>query len=210
VTPLEGVVRYQARHTPGPLDPALQPLVTQLDAWRTRLVAVGLVGHDGVRYGGVGWGNVSARLEGERFLVTGTQTGGLVATDARHYAVVLRCDEGVEGGAVWSQGPVAPSSEALSHAALYAAVPEARFIFHGHAPVLWRSGAHLGLPVTPVEVEYGTVAMARAVREVLRRQPHGQPGVLVMGGHEDGVVSWGPTADEAGRVLLAALAAAPS
>jgi hypothetical protein len=206
--PTEGVVRYRARHATGPLPDGLAPLVEVLDGWRSRLMAVGLLGQDGVRYGGVGWGNVSARLDGQRFLITGTQTGALARTDRRHYAVVERCDEGVADGAVVSSGPVAPSSEAMSHAALYAVRPEARFVLHGHSPVLWGRGAALGLPSTPPGVEYGTVAMARAFREVLERQPPGRPGVLVMGGHEDGVVAWGVTADEAGQALLGALAAA--
>jgi methylthioribose-1-phosphate isomerase len=204
--PTEGVVRYRTRHAEAPLPLALQPVVEVLDGWRARLKGLGLVGQDGVRYGGVGWGNVSARLEGERFLISGTQTGGLERTDARHYVVVDRCDDAAAGGEVWSRGPVAPSSEAMSHAALYAARPEARFVLHGHAPALWRRGQALGLPATPEGVEYGTVAMARAFREVLSAQPPGQPGVLVMGGHEDGVVSWGATAEDAGRVLLEALA----
>jgi ribulose-5-phosphate 4-epimerase/fuculose-1-phosphate aldolase len=209
VTAGEGVVRYRARHLLEPLPPSLHPLVAVLDGWRTRLQGVGLIGHDGARYGGAAFGNVSARLDAQgAFLVTGTQTGGLARTDARHYAVVRRCDEAVEGGEVESAGPIPPSSEAMSHAALYGARPEVAFVFHGHAPDLWRQAARLGLPSTPPGAEYGTVAMARALRRLLEERPAERAGVLAMGGHEDGVLAWGSTADEAGQALLAALALA--
>ena len=71
-----------------------------------------------------------------------------------------------------------------------------------HAPELWREGGRLGLARTPDTVEYGTVAMAQAVAEVARRSDVVR--VLVMGGHQDGVMAWGASADEAGEALLAA------
>jgi hypothetical protein len=197
----DGVIRYRLLHHPEPLDESAAALARTLDGCRWRLWREGLIGQDGIRYGGVGWGNVSGRLDGPAFLVTGTQTGGLEHTDERHYAVVEQCVvTGGGTGEVHSRGPVQPSSEAMSHAAVYAAAPEVRFVFHIHAPALWNAAEALGLPQTPRTAEYGTVAMAEAVAAVAGR---GGSRVLVMGGHQDGVLAWGERAEELLEALLA-------
>jgi ribulose-5-phosphate 4-epimerase/fuculose-1-phosphate aldolase len=181
-------------------------LVSTLDGWRRQLWRERLIGHDGVRYGGVGWGNVSARVQGQSFLITGTQTGGLEHTDERHYALVEASEGSSQHGVVRSRGPLAPSSEAMSHASVYAAMATTGFVFHVHAPELWRAAGRLGLPSTPDGVEYGTVAMAEAVAELVQRV--GAAGVLAMAGHEDGIIAWGPSAQGVGEALLGAYEAA--
>lgn len=200
----DGVIRYRLAHQTEALSAGLSPLVEALEPWRWQLWKVGLIGQDGVRYGGVGWGNLSARASGASFVITGTQTGGLEHTDARHYALVEASDGSTEGGLVESRGPVAPSSEAMSHAAVYAAGPWVRFVFHVHDPVLWRAAERLALPTTPQGVEYGTVAMARAVAERVEPGSGSGPRLLVMAGHEDGVLAWGADADGVGEALLSA------
>ena len=202
----DGVIRYRLAHAREPLPASVRALVLALDAWRWRLWQARLIGQDGVRYGGVGWGNVSGRVDGPSFLITGTQTGGLEHTDERHYALVETCEGSSQRGGVRSRGPIEPSSEAMSHAAVYAALPSARFVFHVHAPELWRKAGRLELAKTPEGVEYGTVAMAEAVGDLTRRM--GAAGVLVMAGHEDGVIAWGQSAEEAGERILEAHEAA--
>jgi len=200
----DGVIRFRLAHETEALPAGLSPLVEALESWRWPLWRIGLIGQDGVRYGGVGWGNLSARASGASFVITGTQTGGLEHTDARNYALVEASDGSTDGGLVHSRGLVAPSSEAMSHAAVYAAGPWVRFVFHVHDPVLWRAAERLALPMTPQGVEYGTVAMARAVSERVGRAPESGPQLLVMAGHEDGVLAWGAEADGVGEALLAA------
>lgn len=194
----EGVVRFEVQHRASALAPELEGLVMELDVWRTKLAALGLIGQDPLRYGGAAWGNLSARLDDDQFLVTGTQTGGLPRTDARHYAVVTHADWAAGRGRVESAGPTAPSSEAMTHAALYRALPRVRFVFHVHSPALF---SRTDLAETSPEVDYGTPAMAAAV-SVLAANGHR---LVVMRGHLDGVLSFGATADEAGHRLLAAL-----
>jgi hypothetical protein len=74
-----------------------------------------------------------------------------------------------------------------------------RFVFHVHSPELF---GRAGLPGTPAAVEYGTPAMAEAVRALAA-----DPGVrlFVMRGHQDGAIAFGASADEAGLALLDAL-----
>src|SRR5262249_35839367 len=125
-----------------------------LSAWREVLARLSLVGRDPARYEGLGYGNLSARLAPfgdvgrgrRRFLVTGSQTGGIPDLTLDHYCVVERYD--VARNTVHSLGPVRPSSESLTHGAIYDAAPAARFVFHAHAPEIWRAARALGLPVT--------------------------------------------------------------
>ena len=96
----------------------------------------------------------------------------------------------------------------MSHGALYDANAGIRFVFHGHIPVIWRNAQALGLPCTRPETAYGTVEMAREVASLYRSSTLHEKRVLAMLGHEDGIVSFGRTAEEAGQALVNTLAAA--
>ena len=140
------------------------------------------------------------------FVVTGTQTGGLRQLAVEHLAVVRRWD--VATNRVWSEGQELPSSESLTHGAVYDLSPSIRAVFHGHAPALWRQAAALRLPISDPHVEYGTPEMAHEVARLYRDTPLAEMGVFAMGGHEDGVVSFGATPAEAGARLVTWLARA--
>lgn len=204
----EGVVRYLLRFKTGPA--ASADRVVPLVVWRDLLVRLGLVGHDPARYHGLGFGNLSRRIDtrdgGAAFVVTGTQTGQLATLGPEHFAVVHAVD--LSANAVDASGPVEPSSEALTHAAVYAAAPWAQYVFHGHHPAIWRRSRVLGLPRTPAEVPYGTPAMAAAMAEYAAQADPAAGGLIVMDGHEDGVLCFAATAGAAGGLLVTTLARA--
>jgi ribulose-5-phosphate 4-epimerase/fuculose-1-phosphate aldolase len=211
----EGVIRFEVEHETRVLEPRLHGEAADvLSAWREVLARLGLVGRDPARYQGAGYGNLSARLAPfgdvgrgrRRFLVTGTQTGSLPRLTLAHYCVVERYD--LERNRVRSVGPLQPSSESLTHGAIYDAAPAARFVLHGHAPELWRHARALGLPVTRPEVANGTPAMALEVRRLYRESALSATGILAMGGHQDGVIAFGATPEEAGGALVRNLARA--
>ena len=212
--PAEGVIKFAADHAAGPLDARLAaPVQDELLGWRAVLFAIGLVGRDPDRYEGAGFGNLSARVEpwaaprGRRaFVITGSQTGGKPMLGRDGLCVVTAYDPA--GNRVQSRGPVPPSSESMTHGAVYDVAPRARFVIHVHAPLLWRAAAALGLPATRPEVPYGTPAMAHEVSRLFRATDVRRQGLFVMGGHEDGVVAFGRTAREAGGALLDRLALA--
>ena len=77
---------------------------------------------------------------------------------------------------------------------------------HVHCPVLWQEAERLKLPTTRKEVPYGTQAMAREVRRIYRQTSLPEKRIFSMAGHEDGIVVFGRSAEEAGQVLLAQLA----
>src|SRR5262249_50885024 len=96
------------------------------------------------------------------------------------------------------------------HAALYDIAPAARVVLHAHAPELWRHARTLGIPVTDPGAANGTPAMALEVQRLFRETTLSAVGILAMGGHEDGVLTFGASAEEAGGALVRHLARALS
>ena len=214
--PQEGVTKFKAEHRTGVLPiRRFGRLFAELQAWRQILFQLNLIGQDPLRYDGAGYGNVSARVpphgrgRGQRaFLVTGTQTGGRLTLGPQDYCIVESYD--IMANRVASSGQTSPSSESMTHGSLYDANPGIRFVFHGHIPLIWRNAKRLQLPCTAPTTAYGTVQMAREVSALYRGSTLHEKRVLVMLGHEDGVVSFGRTASEAGEVLVNTLADALS
>jgi hypothetical protein len=188
----EGVIKFECVWRPG--DGPSPSEIAVLDAWRCRCFEMGLVG---VSADGVGYGNLSVRIGTTRtFWITGSGTGALAKLSPAHYARVL--DASPERNRVVCEGPVSASSESMTHAVLYAALPDTQVVIHVHSASLWRSYVHR-LPTTADDIPYGTPAMCHAVAEL---SAIAKNGVIVMGGHEDGLIAFGSTADEAGNRLL--------
>jgi ribulose-5-phosphate 4-epimerase/fuculose-1-phosphate aldolase len=210
--PLEGVIKFDANHVERELTSReFGALACQITAWRAILARTGLVGQDPTRYDGAGYGNVSGRFgapsapTGHRpFLVTGTQTGGAECIELDDYAAVHTYD--IRHNRVESSGMIQPSSEAMTHGAIYDLSSTVRFVFHGHCPVIWQRARELRIPTTGASVPYGTPEMAREVGRLYRDGTLAEKRVLAMGGHEDGVIVFGPTPNEAGAVLISTLA----
>jgi L-ribulose-5-phosphate 4-epimerase len=212
--PVEGVIKFSARHQERRLDPGRYgELCCRLVAWREIMSLTGMVGQDPARYGGAGFGNVSARVgppsrgRGRRaMLITGTQTGGRARLTLDDFCVVDRYD--YHRNLVESHGTIAPSSESMTHGAIYDLSPHIRYVLHAHAPAIWRQAAALGLPASDPAIDYGTPEMALEVQRLYRDSALGEVRLLAMGGHEDGVIAFGHTIEEAGQCLLRWLARA--
>lgn len=210
----EGVIQFETEHQQRELEARRYgELTCELVAWREIMALTGLVGQDPGRYAGAGYGNVSARVGprsaaiGRRsFLITGSQTSGKRSIDLGDFAVVDECD--YTANRLRSCGLVLPSSESMTHAAAYDASPFVRCVLHAHSPVLWRSRRLLRLPETDPTVPNGTPEMAREVGRLYRETVLPERQIMAMGGHEDGILVLGRSAEDAGGVLLRWLARA--
>ncbi len=204
----EGVIKFRYQHTWQPLcRRRYRELAYQLIAWRAVLAQTQLIGQDPHRYAGAGYGNVSSRTgapssaRGRRaMLITGTQTGGLAELGLDDFCVVERYD--YRRNWVQSEGPIEPSSETMTHGAIYDLSPHIRYVFHGHSPMIWQRARALSIPCTRPDVAYGTPEMAEEVERLYRSSSLSETNILSMAGHEDGIIAFGHTAEEAGQVLL--------
>jgi L-ribulose-5-phosphate 4-epimerase len=193
----EGTIKYESRwQRTGPLNIAG---IDDLIRWRKPLHDAGLVGH--LAEEDVGYGNLSVRTTGEGlFLVSGTQTGYLPDVGPEHFSLVTDCD--IASNTLSSRGPVEASSEALTHAAIYALDASIRAVVHVHSAELW-VGLKKSLPATGTGVAYGTPEMAIEFRRLYRDTDFSVGGVARMSGHENGLISTGRTVREAAEKILA-------
>jgi hypothetical protein len=175
----------------------------KLSGWRSLFYAKGLIGQDSKRYGGYGYGNLSLRLNAGRrsFVITGTQTSGTAeALIDQHYTVIDNYD--IAGNSLETHGPVAPSSEALTHGALYAMDDGYNAVFHAHSPNIWNAAERLGIPTTNPNIEYGTPDMAEEMTRLIKNGAAKLLGIIAMAGHEDGIVTFAHSSGEAGATML--------
>lgn len=194
----EGVIKFQLEFSPGPA--LSRASLGELIAWQKIMQGLGLLGRDPIRYGGLAFGNLSLRLAGNGFAISASQTADSPLPSAMDYCQVTGWD--CSTNRVIAQGPARPSSESLTHAALYDADPLIRCIIHAHTPKIWQRRAELGLSSTAGHVAYGTPEMAIEMDRLYREQGFHGHGVLAMGGHQDGVVSFGRDTDEAGWEMV--------
>lgn len=209
----EGVIRFRADHAHGALPAEFAAAAARLAGWRRVLRGLGVLGQDPARYGGYGFGNISVRVPPfptppgrRRFLVSATQTSGRAAVTLADFALVERYD--LAGNRVESRGSALPSSEALTHGAVYDLSSEVRAVLHVHAPELWRRAAELDLPLTSPGLREGTAELATEIRRLRPAWVLAAGGLVAMGGHEDGLIAFGRSEEEAGQRLVAALARA--
>lgn len=212
MTGLEGVIKYRLEYTERP---ALNTeTIGDLNAWRCICHRMHLIGQDPERYQGYGYGNISQRINldnsrkipGTRFIISGTQTGAIETLSAAHYCRVLRAD--TMRNLIVAEGPVKPSSEALTHAAVYDANSAVEFVIHAHSPEIWNHSVTLGIPSISDTIAYGTPQMAGAVQQLFQSAGLNRQGIFAMLGHQDGVVTFGNTARQAGQTLIDNLALA--
>lgn len=197
----EGVIKFELEFSRSP--PQAWESIAELNAWRQILFRLGLTGSDPDRYGGLAYGNVSRRAKGRRFIVSGTQTGTKPCLGPADYSLVLDFDLGQNR--IRAEGPVEPSSEALTHGAIYDAVPQAGCVIHVHSPEIWHRARQLGICLTDASIAYGTPEMGLAVGTAAASS---STGIIAMGGHEDGVLAFAEHVGQAAVRLLQCLAQA--
>jgi methylthioribose-1-phosphate isomerase len=191
----EGVVKFQCRWIPSKSLPPQK--IKNLNRWRNRLFALGLIG---VYEDGIGFGNISIRGgKPDQFIISGTQTGAAAKLNSKHYVEILDYD--IQKNSLTCRGPVQASSESLTHAMLYNISPDTGAVIHVHSRQLWLRLLRR-VPTTSKKVPYGTPAMAQEVKRLFRDSNLGRKKIFVMAGHEDGVVTFGKDLKEAARALF--------
>lgn len=170
--------------------------IKELNAWRKILFIKGLIGCKDK----IGYGNVSQRANGKSFIITGSQTGHLEDLTEMHYSTVKEFYP--EKNRVVSEGPIRASSESMTHGSIYDIDEFIKFVFHVHSLEIWKYAKSIGIPITKENVEYGTPEMAREVERIFKETDVKDWHIFSMGGHEDGIFSFGKTADIAGYTIL--------
>ncbi len=176
--------------------PVAKTKLTQLNHWRTKLFSLGLIGaYDN----GVGFGNISVRDQENKFIITGSATGNLPNLSQEHYVLVDTYN--IEENSLVCIGPIKASSESLSHAAIYDTSKNTHAVIHVHNFTLWKNLLDK-IPTTKKNVAYGTPEMANEIKRLFRETNVSEEKIIVMAGHEEGIISFGKDLYEAGEILL--------
>ena len=171
--------------------------LAELNAYRRKLLQLRLIGVDS---NGVGFGNLSIR-DGttNNFYITGSATGGLPELTLANCARVVAYD--FKRNWLRCAGAAIASSESLTHAAVYESDTRAGAVIHCHDSKLWTALLNQA-PTSSKAVEYGTPEMAYEVLRLFNLTDVKSRKILVMAGHEGGIVAFGGDLEGAFAVLM--------
>jgi len=171
--------------------------LAELNAYRRKLLDLHLIGVDPE---GIGFGNLSVR-EGatKNFYITGSGTGGISELILANCAKVVAHD--FERNQVRYEGSAMPSSESLTHAAIYQSDPTAGAVIHCHNSKLWAALLNQA-PTTSKAAEYGTPEMAYEIMQLFTRTDAQSRKIVVTAGHEGGILTFGRDLEETFAVLM--------
>ncbi len=190
---IDGIIKYS-------FDFKLSKPLDEIDFFdieftRERLFALGLIG---VTKNGVGYGNISRRVNRDSFVITGTQTGHLKNLNATHYSLVEEYND--KDFYLKSIGAIEPSSEALTHGTIYNLSEDIGAVIHIHSKALWRFMLSNNYLKTN-RVEYGSIEMIDEVNRIFKNIEPLSNSKFVMAGHEEGIMTFGKTLSQAELVL---------
>lgn len=190
----EGYIKYQCNWIQSDV---IQPQqIEEINKWRTLLFDQGYIG---MYENGIGFGNISIRVDDNLFLVSGSATGGIRHLSAEHYALVT--DYNFPLNQLSCKGMTTASSESLTHAAIYACSEKTNAVIHVHHKEKWIRLLHKAA-TTNAAISYGTPEMAYAIQNLILENNGDNTKLIVMGGHEDGLISFGKTLEEAALTIL--------
>jgi len=170
--------------------------VAELNMWREIMYDKGWIG---LYPDGIGFGNISMRCNEKTFLISGTATGGLPTLTKSHYSLVTNYD--LSTNTVTCMGPVKASSESLTHALIYECSAATNAVIHIHSLDLWNRLLHHA-PTSSENISYGTPEMANEIKRLFAETALGKEKIIVMGGHREGIISFGRDLEEAGSILI--------
>jgi ribulose-5-phosphate 4-epimerase/fuculose-1-phosphate aldolase len=191
----EGYIKYQCHWEQ--VAAIAESDIGELNFWRQQLYDLGLIGeYDN----GIGFGNLSIRIpDSAQLIISGTHTRGIANLTAKHFTKVIDYDW--QQNYVTCQGLIQASSETLTHAALYHALPEIHAVVHVHHYQLW-SQLLDQIPTTDPDCAYGTPEMAEEIIKLCQQPLTQQQKIIAMSGHESGILTFGHDLNQAGEILL--------
>ena len=188
----EGYIKFECERIDSEIN-IPEALFNEMNACRKDLLECKWIG---CLENGIGYGNISHRDPDLRslFFISGSATGGIQNLESRHYSQVTDID--IENNSLKCKGLIDASSESLSHAAIYLQLPKVNSVIHIHDHILWTKLLNT-VPTTPPGAEYGTPELALAIGKIVSNSEKQHCGIIVLAGHEDGIIAYGRNCAEA-------------
>ncbi len=159
---------------------------------RERLYKTGLIG---AYPDGIGFGNLSLRNSSNSFIISGSATGNFRHLLKEHYSLVTDFD--IPKNSISCIGLSKASSESLSHAIIYESNPKVNAVIHTHHQDMWNCYFDK-LPTTDKKAKFGTPEIAIEIKKLANKSS----GIIIMGGHQEGIITYGKSLFEAEKILL--------
>ncbi len=170
----------------------------KINIYRKKLHDMGLIGmYKEGKNKGIGFGNISTRTK-DGFIITGSATGGIENLDIKHYSVVVSVD--IDKNYLEYNGPVKPSSESMTHAAIYEQDKNINAVIHVHSLKLWKKLLNK-VPTTRKDTTYGTPEMAHEIERLFRKTDVKEKKIIVAAGHKEGIFTFGKDIEEAFAII---------
>jgi L-ribulose-5-phosphate 4-epimerase len=186
----EGYIKFNPQWIKEPIV-IKSELLDEINQIRSGLMVKGFLG---VLPNGIGFGNISVRDgNSDRFIITGSATGGIQVLEASHLALIESIS--IKENSLVCRGLTAASSESMSHAIIYKTLPGVNAVIHIHDSKLWEKYFNQ-LPTTDPSAEYGTPEIAFSIERLITETKMKQS-IMVMGGHEDGLIAFASNLEEA-------------
>ncbi len=208
--PKEGIIKYNCFWEKGNL--VNKEYIRDIISVRNKLHKLNLIGVDS---SGIAYGNISKRFNLlnttnlnnvglnnnlNKFIITASNTGKYKYLPATGYSIVK--DFSIEKNWLKCIGLKQASSESLSHAIIYESLPNVNYIIHIHNYKLWNKYINK-LPTTNQHAEYGSPEMAYEIFDLISTNSHiNSKKIFVMGGHKNGLISFGQTLKQTFNSIL--------
>ncbi|MGL1902144.1 MAG: class II aldolase/adducin family protein [Fibrobacterales bacterium] len=193
----DGYIKFNLKQTFG--EPLADEFLTELIRYRQKLYALQLIG---VYHSGVGYGNISQRTIENQFVISGSATGSRETVTTQDFCTVTECS--IKTNTVEAEGPIDASSESMTHFVLYTLDQSINAVIHVHSLSLWKKLCGV-VPTTGKDIPYGTPEMAYAVENLYNNSSMSEKKILAMEGHEEGIVVFGNSLDDAFITLMSNL-----
>lgn len=134
---------------------------------------------------GIGFGNVSKRF-GDKFIISASQTGGINLLLPEHYVYINEFS--ISKNNVYYSGIGKPSSESLTHLAIYENKHNINIVAHFHNNKIWEKLIQTGKK-TSGNADYGTIEIALEASEYVSRNSD-LCDIFALNGHKDGIIAY--------------------
>lgn len=192
----EGIIKFKYYCEDGS-EEISDNLFDKINPVRNKLAEMGLIGQydDGLCYG-----NISIRESStDEFFITASGTSNIKTINKEHYVKIIACD--TNKNLCRYKGKGLPSSETLTHAIIYNLCKEAKSVIHIHNKKLWEE--LIGkVPSTSKHARYGTIEMVEETKRLFDKGDAQKNKIIVMEGHEEGIISFGVSVNEAMDILM--------
>jgi ribulose-5-phosphate 4-epimerase/fuculose-1-phosphate aldolase len=189
----EGTIKFNCQWIKQPLS---IPVPDELLGWRDRMYELNLIGYyEDIN---IGYGNISIKTP-QGILISGTQTGNIYPVQPQHFTLVTDYD--LDQNIVECKGLIKASSESMTHIAVYQCDESINAIIHIHNLTLWQNLMDK-VPTTKKEVPYGAPEMAKEIFRLFKETNVQQEKIIVMAGHQEGIITFGSAVESAGNLLL--------